>query len=136
MLRVSPRGPKTWTARLKRPDGYYFERKIGTCPSVELAEARATFYEWKYHGIPEPKMDVNALCDRYLEEYAKPNKSAWPEDERILRVAVRPAIGGKAVNEVSKSDIREILNNAKFTLSKLYSHFRPIDVIKQPINER
>jgi len=50
LFRVSPRGMKSWVARLKYNDGpkkgYYYEKKIGEWPGMKLAEARKTFDQY------------------------------------------------------------------------------------------
>lgn len=62
---MSPLGHKSWVARLKHKTGpkagYVFEKKIGEYPQMGLSEARSTFDQWKYFGVPEPKLTVNQL---------------------------------------------------------------------------
>lgn len=62
---MSPLGHKSWVARLKHKTGpkagYVFEKKIGEYPQMRLSEARSTFDQWKYFGVPEPKLTVNQL---------------------------------------------------------------------------
>jgi hypothetical protein len=113
IFRVSPRGLKTFVARLKRPDGGYSEKKLGTYPAMQLGEARTLFDQHRHFGPPEVKMDTNALCDRYLEEWAKPHKRTWVEDERLLANEIRPVVGTKPIDEITRKDIREILNTMR-----------------------
>ena len=114
MLRISPLGHKSWIARLKHKEGpktgYVFEKKIGEYPQMGLADARTVFDEWKYHGIPEAKSTVNQLCDRFITEWSKPRKRTWAEDQRQLDNEVRDAIGDMPIDEVTRKDIKAILN--------------------------
>jgi hypothetical protein len=84
--------------------GYVFEKKIGEYPQIGLSEARETFDQWKYFGIPEPKLTVNKLCDRFVAEWSKPRKRTWQEDERQLDNEVRDAIGDMPIDEVTGSN--------------------------------
>ena len=117
LFRVSPRGLKTWVARLKYSDGpktgYYYETKVGSYPAMQLSEARSIFDQWRHFGIPEAKITMDKLCDRYLDEHSKINKASWYEDERMIKVAVRPAIGSKSIDEVTKQDVRDIIGKVK-----------------------
>jgi integrase len=59
----------------------------------------------------EPTME--ALCQRYLEEYSKPNKRTWQEDERIINKDLIPEWGSQKVREITRKDIRELLATIK-----------------------
>ena len=64
----------------------------------------------EYHGIPEAKSTVNQLCDRFITEWSKPRKRTWAEDQRQLDNEVRDAIGDMPIDEVTRKDIKAILN--------------------------
>ena len=49
------------------------------------------------------------LAERYLEEYAKPNKRSWTRDKEILDRDVLPKIGRLRANKVTRADVRELL---------------------------
>jgi hypothetical protein len=46
------------------------------------------------------------LCDVYVEEYAKPLKATWKEDERRIEKHVRSALGSKAAGAITADDVR------------------------------
>ncbi|WP_316196531.1 tyrosine-type recombinase/integrase [Bradyrhizobium sp. SZCCHNS3053] len=54
-------------------------------------------------------LSFEALCDAYLEEYAKPNKASWKNDEGYLK---RPkvALGHMPAHTVTDDDIADILD--------------------------
>lgn len=59
----------------------------------------------------EPTMEV--LCQRYLEEYSKPNKRTWQEDERIITKDILPEWGSHKVSGIARKDIKELLAKIK-----------------------
>jgi integrase len=54
-------------------------------------------------------LSFEALCDAYMEEYAKPNKSSWKNDEGYLK---RPkvALGHMPAHTVTDDDIADVLD--------------------------
>jgi integrase len=53
---------------------------------------------------------VEDLAKLYIEQHAKKRKRSWLKDEQILNREVIPVIGRKRVEDVTRQDIREVLN--------------------------
>ncbi len=126
-LRVSPGGTKTFFL-MYRFAGLRRRMKLGRYPEVPLFEARknakkalAKVSEGK-DPVQEKKADAAAalrerlgaktfaqLAEQYVEEYAKPNKKAWREDERIINRLLKPEFDTLNVKEVTRSHIRSFL---------------------------
>src|SRR6266496_2183217 len=126
-LRVSPEGTKTFFL-MYRFAGLRRRLKLGRYPEVPLFEARknakkalAKVSEGK-DPVQEKKADTAAawrarleaktfaqLAEQYLEEYAKLNKKAWREDERIINRLLTLEFGTLNVKEVTRSHIRSFL---------------------------
>lgn len=48
---------------------------------------------------------VEGLIKEYLEEWAKPRKRSWEEDERILNKDVKPLWGKRKAKDITKRDV-------------------------------
>ena len=48
---------------------------------------------------------VADLCNEYMERHAKVHKKSWQDDERDIRLHVKPSIGGLPVQSIQRSDI-------------------------------
>jgi integrase len=48
---------------------------------------------------------VNDLCALFLEDWAKPRKKTWEEDERRMIKHIRPSLGKRPVNSIEDKDI-------------------------------
>lgn len=122
VLRVSPTGVKSWTVVYTREsDGEKRRVTLGKFPALTLEKARrkaldAVAAVSDGHDPAGDKrarreaMTVNDLGDLYIERYAKRNKRSWKEDERTLRVDVRPTIGGMKAMAVKRRDILDIID--------------------------
>lgn len=51
---------------------------------------------------------VNELCDQFLEEWSKPRKKTWEEDERRMKRYLRPILGKRPVNSIEEKDIVKV----------------------------
>jgi integrase len=49
------------------------------------------------------------LSGRFIEEYAKPNKRSWKEDERIIEKLLKPELGALKAKEITRSHVRAFL---------------------------
>ena len=54
------------------------------------------------------ELTIQALVERYLEEWAKPRKRSWKEDQRILFFDVVPAWGQRKAKDITRRDVREL----------------------------
>lgn len=126
-MRVSAGGTRAWIA-MYRYNGVKRRMKIGLCPEKGLADARdaarAAFR--KAEGGADPASEkkvqqaradtVEDLAKQYIELHAKPKKRSWFKDQYILfgskkkgPGAVMPVIGRKRITDVTRADIRSIL---------------------------
>jgi integrase len=56
------------------------------------------------------EIDMAKLADRYLEEWAKPRKRSWKEDERRLNAYVIPAWGTRKVKDITRADVDALVS--------------------------
>ncbi len=124
-IRVSPKGKKTFVYR------YKFKGKsrlltIGVFGKLTLAEANEKYSKhaamiekggdpWSAEREAE-RIRVNSptvaeFGEVFIEKYSKANKKSWAEDQRILNVYVVPVIGGLKLRDVTRLDVRNIINS-------------------------
>jgi hypothetical protein len=53
---------------------------------------------------------VAAFADEYLTRHARPHKRSWPEDERLLRRDIVPALGDLRIDAVTRRDIVGVID--------------------------
>jgi len=108
-LRVTASGEKTWAFRYRDRSGRTQRLTLGRYPDVALSDARARAddEQRKVAGGASPaaekraeRQNANTLCfdhlaDRYLREHAYRFKKSAGEDERSLRLHLRPSWGRK-----------------------------------------
>ena len=127
-LRVSCKGSASWSFRYRPRDGAGFQRiTLGTLDTLTLAEARERAARHRAEvvdgGDPQASRKAkreaarnvftfNALAERYVEEYAKPNKSSWRNDEGYLK-RPRAAWGTKAAAAVTRRDVIDLLDEIR-----------------------
>jgi hypothetical protein len=73
------------------------------------------------------------LADRYIEEYAKPNKRSWWRDKEILERDVLPAIGRLKANKVTRADVKVILHGIVNRDAPVMAN-RTMEVIRRVLN--
>ncbi len=94
---------------------------LGRFPAVSLADARelAREAQLKVAKGGDPAIEKRAARDvltfgelalRYLEDYAKPNKRSWPEDDRQLESSLLPKWRNRPAEEVAAEDLLALLN--------------------------
>ena len=79
----------------------------GMDPSQQKKDARADREAAKQVAAKE--MTVATLADRYLNEWAKPNKRSWKEDERRLELVVKPAWGARKAKSITRADVQQLI---------------------------
>ncbi|MEP1354332.1 MAG: tyrosine-type recombinase/integrase [Tateyamaria sp.] len=78
------------------------------------------------------EVTVAEICDRYIEEHAKPFKKTWYEDQRLLRKFFIAEHGKRLACQITKADIDGILHDlerrsgreaqkVRAVISKLYN---------------
>jgi integrase len=119
-MRVSSGGARTWVV-MYRYNGIKRRMKLGRYPLKSLADARDEAREALRKAekgldpAAERKMltaraeTVQELADLYIEQYAKKRKRSWYKDDQILKREVLPVIGRKRIIDVTRQDVREIL---------------------------
>lgn len=119
-MRVSAGGTRTWIV-MYRYNGTKRRMKIGNYPTKSLADARDEAREAlrKAEKGCDPATErrkktaraetIAELADLYIEQHAKRKKRSWLKDRQILDREVIPHIGRKRVIDVSKTDIRGVL---------------------------
>jgi integrase len=129
-LRISATGAATWTFRYRPRNGGGYQRvTLGAPPAVGLADARehAARLRGEMAGGSDPQRDrmarraaaANAftfdrLAQRYLDEYAKPRKASWRNDEIFLK-RPRQAWGKRDAATITRRDAIELLDEIKRT---------------------
>ena len=94
---ISPGGRKTFGV-MYRHAGRVRRMTFSTFPPLKLAEDR--------------KADAfKDLAADYMQRYSKPKKKSWKEDERIINNKLNPAIGNITAKQVTRSQIRGVLEN-------------------------
>lgn len=51
---------------------------------------------------------IDSLCELYLERHAKPHKGTWKEDERRIKLYIKPALGRYLAHDVKRSHVAEL----------------------------
>jgi integrase len=128
-LVVQPSGAKTWAVRYRagrRPR----KLTLGTYPGIDLSNARelarralVAVAEGRDPAFEKKKARRDAagherdlfenVAAQFIERYAKANtrESTWRETERLLNRDVLPKWKGRAVREISKRDVIELLDS-------------------------
>jgi integrase len=135
-LRVTPNGVRTWTVRY-RHNGRLHRMTLGRYPTLSLADARDLGRTaLRRAGLGEhPAGDKLAARERQadtvaalVEEYEKSAsaKRAWKEEKRILHSDVLPAWQSRPVSEITRRDVRDLIENKAATApvmaNRLLSH--------------
>lgn len=130
-FRVTPTGAKSWRLKYRvKGNATLRQESLGPYPSVTLSDARKRARDIYNAGkkgqdlIADEKRaaeddersakrpaTVAKLLGRYVEEYCKTNQRRWQTVERMFTAHVEPAIGAKALDEVRRADIVELLDD-------------------------
>jgi integrase len=129
-LRVSASGAATWSLRYRPHSGGSYQRaSLGALPAVGLADARAYANRLRVEvaGGADPQRErmakraaaANAftferLAQRYLDEYARPRKVSWRNDESYLK-RPREAWGARDAATITRRDTITLLDEIKAT---------------------
>jgi len=124
-LRVTVSGKATWSFRYRPKNGSGFQRiTLGSLTDLTLAEARDRARRHRTTvsdgGDPQRQrkasreaaknvVTFDALAERYLQEYAKPRKASWKNDEGYLK-RPRAKLGDKPAATVTRRDVIDLLD--------------------------
>jgi integrase len=125
-LKVLPSGHKSYILKYRVGGGRTGTARkptLGTHGKLTAEEARQVAKDWLADIVKggDPAADRNAqreamtfkdLADIYIEEYAKPNKRSWREDERILNKYCQPWHSTKA-STIEPPAIAQLLATVK-----------------------
>ncbi|MGV8832560.1 MAG: tyrosine-type recombinase/integrase [Devosia sp.] len=117
-LKVTPSGKRTYFAYYRTPSGQQRKPKIGEHGVLTVDDARQIARQWLAmanagHDVSQERkasrsaLTVEDLAERYLSEYAVPNKkaSSVASDRANLQNHVVPTLGTMRVKDVRRADI-------------------------------
>jgi integrase len=130
-LRVTATGAATWSFRYRpRDGGKAYERvTFGAAAHLTLADARDRAARTRGQVVDgenpqqtrrekreaaKTALNFDGLVDRYLDEYAKPRKASWRDDEYRL-VRARQALGDKEAATLTRRHVIDLLDDVKRT---------------------
>ena len=121
VLSILPSGRKQWTLRY-RIAGKQRRLVLGEYPGLTLSRARDEAEEARNRirkgadpaaerrSAKAPVKDtVSALADDYLQKHARKLKRSAAEDERALRVEVLPSWKDRRVRDLTRRDVRTLI---------------------------
>lgn len=149
-LRVTANGVKSWIIMYRIEDAKHpgkvkqQYRKVGSYPSLSLAEARETAREaLKLAGqgvdpiqAKESKKrevasikSVREAVDVFIQRYAKEKNRSWEEVERVFNVYIIPKMGDRALPSITPADIHDVLDalmdaGHPYMANRVFAHIR------------
>lgn len=128
-LAVSATGNKSfqyqaWSSEKQRP----VTLTLGKWPTMthNAAREKAISLQHAVNDGADPELDkkqkretmtVGEMLDQYLEDYSKPNKRSWQDDETRIKLYLKPAFGRILVTELTESKIVPWMNKTKKSFS-------------------
>ncbi len=149
-LRVTAKGVKSWIIMYriedpKRPGKIKQQyRKVGSYPSLSLAEARETAREaLKLAGrgidpIQAKELEkqqvasiksVQEAVEVFIQRYAKQKNRSWKEVERVFNYYIIPKIGDRPLPSITPADIHDVLDalmdaGHPYMANRVFAHTR------------
>ncbi len=80
---------------------------------LELEEKDPALEKKKAKKENKESSTINGLIEEYLENWAKPTKRSWKEDERFLDKNVKPCWGKLKAKDITKRDVILLLDKIK-----------------------
>ena len=131
-IRVTEAGEKTWAFRYRDSVGRTQRLTLGRYPDLGLGAARDRADQQrravanggspaaakKQERLDAERLTFDHLADRYLHEYAYRFKRSAAEDDRSIRLHLRPVWGSRRYRDIRRSDVVEVVE-------KIYSSGRP-----------
>ena len=129
-LRVMPTGARSWLVRYRLPRQAQKAHVVGSYPGISLSAARQRARDVTgagKRGVDLPAQErrdvedrekaaatartVSQLATEFIENYAKPHHRRWRDTELRLHNHVLPKLGNRAVGDVRRADITELLDD-------------------------
>jgi Arm DNA-binding domain len=120
-LRVTANDVRTWTVFYRDKSARQKRLALGRYPAVKLVDARELARDAQrsvaHGGDPAVEkrtareaLTFGALAAKYIDDYAKPKKKSWQEDQRQLDADLLPKWKTRPAVEISAKDLLAILN--------------------------
>lgn len=118
-IRAWPSGRMTWSLRYY-PGGKERRMSLGEYPILGLADARDRTLTIKRQvsAGEDPrrknmKITLSEAVERWAVDQKARNRRSWPEIVRILRLHILPELGDVAVDDITRADVRRILEQLR-----------------------
>jgi integrase len=128
-LRITSTGAATWSFRYRPREGGKQNERVtfGSADTLTLADARDRAARVRAEVVDgrNPQLTrrqkrealnnaltFDRIAERYVDEYAKPRKSSWRDDEQRLARA-RKALGHREASTITRRDIINFLDVVK-----------------------
>jgi integrase len=145
ILTVLPSSRKQWTLRY-RTRGKHRRLVLGDYPAVTLSKARelAGRERIRIRDAGDPVAEraaakakrtdtVGVLAAEYLEKHARVRKKTGKEDERILNRDVLPYWRERSVRDLTRRDVREIVERVANRGAPIMAN-RTLEVVRKMLN--
>ena len=120
-LRVSSKDVRTWSVFYRDKHGRQTRLTLGHYPAVKLVDARELARDAQRTvargGDPAAEkqaarevLTFGELAQRYIDDYAKPRKKSWAEDQRQINASLLPKWKHRPAGEVAAEDLLALLN--------------------------
>ena len=120
-LRLRPSGRRSFIVQYRNREGRQRRRVIGRFPIMTVDQARRDARAWLVSAqrgedlaegvdLNRRAASVADLCDRFIENHAKPHKKVGSaaEDKRLIERHVKPAVGSRKAASVGPGDIERL----------------------------
>jgi integrase len=123
VLRITDKDVRTFAFKFRTRGRGVIRLTLGRYPAVTLARARSVANQHRQnvangadplelpgmHKTPRGAMLFEDLAPRYIDEYAKPRKASWKNDEHYLK-RPRKKWAGRAAASITDDDAADLLN--------------------------
>ncbi len=147
-IRIAPSGCKTWLF-IYDFRGRRRRMSLGTYPHLSLADARKIHSDAlkllrsgidpatdgrQVKGVTNtPLFTVEDLVTLYIDQWARPRKKTWREDERILTKEVIPIWGNRQASAIKRAEVITLLDAIAERGAKIQSN-RTLAAIRKMFN--
>ena len=118
-LRLHSTGRKTFVVRYRTRSGrqrYYTIARYGVATAEEArARAKRVLLEAADGQDPQSErqqervgLTVSDFCTLYLDQYAKPKKRSWKQDDGRIEGRIKPAWGNRKLREITRGDVEAL----------------------------